>query len=310
MKRRFLFPILFLVASLPLAAYSQNAPKNAPQPKASDEKATKYQKDLLVAQRRDFAASQVMSLANEARSYRDISLRPHVLALAASTLWDADREAARALFHRAWDAAETADADDNANVLPGFPDNPQMKTVARRMRSIFGDSRAEVLRLTAKRDRALAEEFLKKLNEAIKREPGDTKNDSKSQDFSNNWTGDDAASKRLTLARNLLDDDQVDLAVQIAAPALDTVNQKSIDFLSALRAKRPQAADDAFVFLITRAEGDPASDANTVSGLSCYVSLRVHTLRSHLTATPPGVRERLPALLPICHQVFEINSSA
>ena len=151
------------------------------------------------------------------------------------------------------------------------------------MRSILNDSRAEVLRLTATRPRT-SEEFLKRLNEAIKREPADTKSDSKSREFSSTWTGDDATSKRLTLARNLLDDDQVDLALQIAAPALDKVNQKSIDFLSALRAKRPQAADEAFVFLMTRADGDPASDANTVSHLSCYV----FTPGSYITFSADG----------------------
>jgi hypothetical protein len=48
------------------------------------------------------------------------------------------------------------------------------------------------------------------------------------------------------------------------------VNQSSIYFLSALRAKSPAAADERFAFLLARAETNPASDANTVSGLSCY----------------------------------------
>jgi len=36
-----------------------------------------------------------------------------VLARAADALWDADRVTARALFVRAWEAAEAADADDS-----------------------------------------------------------------------------------------------------------------------------------------------------------------------------------------------------
>jgi hypothetical protein len=266
MKQVFQFVLLSVVAFLPLATNFQTAAKKVPQSQSTDEKTTKDNEELLAAQRRAFAVSQVISLADEARSYRDIALRPHVLARAADTLWDADRETARALFHRAWDAAETADAEDT-NLTPGIPDNPRMAAL---MRAVRHDLRSEVLRLAAKRDRALGEEFLKKLGEAIKRESADTKSSSSPSGIADNWSGSDASSRRLEVARSLLDEDQIDRALEFAAPALDQVNQKSIDFLSALRAKRPQAADEAFAFLLARADGDPASDANTVSGLSCY----------------------------------------
>src|SRR3982750_1832813 len=62
------------------------------------------------AQRRIFAISTVISLATEARSYKDLELRPPVLARAADALWEADNATARALFVRAWEAAEAADA--------------------------------------------------------------------------------------------------------------------------------------------------------------------------------------------------------
>ena len=51
---------------------------------------------------------------------------------------------------------------------------------------------------------------------------------------------------------------------------LDQVNRDSIIFLSALREKNAAAADQGFASLLARAERDPASDANTISGLSSY----------------------------------------
>src|SRR6267143_1913074 len=106
------------------------------------------------------------------------------------------------------------------------------------MRAWRRDSRSVVLHFAAKRDRALGEEFLKKLGEAIKRESGDTKSGSKALGIADTWSGTEPTSRRMDLARSLLDDNQIDQALEFAAPVLDQVNQKSIGFLSALRAKR------------------------------------------------------------------------
>src|SRR5207302_3428253 len=76
--------------------------------------------------------------------------------------------------------------------------------------------------------------------------------------------------KRIALARALLQDGDVERAMQFAGPVLDQVNRDSINFLSTLRQKNAQLADGAFASLLARAERDPFSDANTVSGLSAY----------------------------------------
>jgi hypothetical protein len=81
-----------------------------------------------------------------------------------------------------------------------------------------------------------------------------------------------------------LDEGQIDRALEFAAPALTEVNESSIYFLSALRAKNPTAADERFAFLLAWAEANPASDANTVSGLSCYV----FTPGSYITYSSDG----------------------
>lgn len=251
-----------------------------PEAKSADEKQLPAKEEMLAAQRRSYAVSQVLSLADEARRYSDKALRAHVLARAASTLWNADRETARGLFYRAWDAAETADVEEQA---PKAGEKPQY-AVLRRVWGRGYDQRSDVIRLAANRDRALGDELLKKLTEANEREATDTKSDTKKRSPYDDLLGTEANTKRLGVARGFLDEGQIDRALEFAAPALTEVNESSIYFLSALRAKSPTAADERFAFLLARAEANPASDANTVSGLSCYA----FTPGSYITYSSEG----------------------
>ena len=261
MKQTIRIVALSLMVLLPGAVHSQTSPEKAPA-KSIDEKAGPTDEETLLAQRRSYAIAQVISLADEARRYSDKALRAHVLARAASTLWDADRDTARALFQRAWDAAEIADVEARTK----SEEQPQFAPLKR---ALGHDNRSEVIRLAANRDRTLGEEFLKKLSETKESEAKDA-SAARKRDPYDSILGTEATSKRLELARSLLDDGQIDLAIEFAAPALTEVNQGSIDFLSELRQKRSTAADERFAFLLARAEADPGSDANTVSGLSCY----------------------------------------
>src|SRR6185369_12584544 len=59
--------------------------------------------------RRTIALSLLESLAIEARSYRDEPLRARVQGRIADALWDQDKEAARSLFRRAWEVAESVE---------------------------------------------------------------------------------------------------------------------------------------------------------------------------------------------------------
>ncbi len=238
------------------------------------------------AQRRAFAASIIMSLADEARSYKDLELRTRVLARCADALWDADPDEARRLLRRAWEAAEKADTPED--VGPSGRAAPVMLMAMRR--GDGGDSRAEVLNVAARRDRALADEFLAKLNASA--QTSRTANDS--------WTTSDEMSKRLSFAHRLLNDNQAEKAFEFAAPALDQVNEASISFLSRLRLLNAALADKQFTRLLARAELDPASDANTVSGLSSYAFTpgmyvtfagdgSVHWAPALETITPPNL---------------------
>lgn len=232
--------------------------------------------DLAAVQRREFAISIVISLAKEATSFNDLALRPRVLARAADILWDADNLNARALFLRAWEAAEKGDAEE---VTIKTKDNPPPMVLT--LRRLSGhDLRSEVLAEMASRDRRLAEEFFAKLKNETERQS----ENSKSTQSLDNWSASEADAKRLEIARRLLAEGQDQEALEIASSALYYVNEKSISFLSQLRTKNAEAADRAFSTLLNRIALDPSADANTVSGLSSYA----FTPGVYITFRPEG----------------------
>jgi hypothetical protein len=243
---------LTLVFCLSLSAQTRK-------PKPNTEEA-----DAEAAQQRTIAISLVTTLADEARSFKDQTRRARVQARAADVLWDTDPERARELFRRAWEAAEAADADAARKRAE------EMKALETERRPVVvrggPDLRSEVLRLVAKRDRKLGEEFLKALDEAAQKERAEIAADQRRNSATRL-----GASQRLQLARRLVEDGEVQRAIEFATPALDSVNVDSIAFLSALREKDAQAADAAYTTLLARAARDPNSDANTVSGLSSYL---------------------------------------
>jgi len=249
--------------ALSLSVLAQSASPNRVPVKVENDARNLADANSPEAQRRAFAVSLVISLATDARSYADLALRPRVLARAADVLWDADNVTARALFARAWEAAEAGDADD---VTVNTKDKPPAIVIA--LRKMSGrDLRADVLSLASRRDKALGEQFLLKLKSENERDAADAKNPRSARDV---FSGPEAARKRLLVAGNLLADGQVDLAREFAAPTLGEVNFGSIEFLSDLRAKDAAGADQIFASLLARAEMDPTADANTVSGLSSY----------------------------------------
>ena len=243
--------------------------------------------EALEAQQRIFAASIIISLADEARSYKDLALRARVLARSADVLWDVDPDGARILFRRAWEAAETADGAEAGGQSDSF--GPVMLITVRR--GAGGDSRAEVLNFAARRDRALGDEFLAKLNAAAAK-AAEQATAQTSRSINDSWNTSDRMSKRLSFANRLLNDNKAEKAFEFAAPALDWVNEASISFLSRLRLLNAELADKQFIRLLVRAELDPTSDANTVSGLSSYA----FTPGMYLTFAADGGVRWSPAL--------------
>ena len=240
--------------------------------------------DPLIEARRTMANSLLTSLAEEARSFRDLTLRARVQARAADALWDTDPENARALFRRAWDSAESAD-EENAR----RSEEERRAAIAARGSTASRQQpslRREVLRLAARHDRELGEEFLLKLEEARKQEAEKAPAQPTSQGTPRINPDDppQAMAQRLNLARQLLDEGDIERALQFADPALYPVNTLGMNVLDVLREKNPAAADERYLSLLGRAISDPVSDANTISLLSSYL----FTPYMYITVRPDG----------------------
>src|SRR4051812_488682 len=93
------------LSALAPAAHAQT-PAGAQQKKPAAKKPAAGDADPLAEVRRASAVSLVSALAEEARAFREPALRARVQSRAADALWDTDKERARVLFQRAWEAAE------------------------------------------------------------------------------------------------------------------------------------------------------------------------------------------------------------
>ena len=212
--------------------------------------------------RQQQAASLLISLATDARSFRDLTLRTRSLANIADLLWDLDRDQARVLFIKAWDAAEAAEKDNRTPV----------------------NLREEVLNLAAKHDRALAETFLEGLKTAHSDEQRDDQSEAPRESL---WGLSDALQKRLNLARDLLRTGDVKRAVEFAEPALGTVKISTLEFLTQLRERDATAADRYFANMLGHAFSARLEDANIISLLSSYL----FTPRTYVMFMPDGRAE-------------------
>ena len=264
MSRLCLLSLLLLVT---IAATAAAQPADARKPAASEIVKARNENDAeaerVLRERRANAQSLLISLAADAATYTDQRLRARTLARIGDALWENDPERARAMFRKAWDAAEVVDEESRRITLEEIKEQQARRgssAVANR-----GSIRNEVLRLAARRDRKLGEELLTKLTT-------DRKEEAKEAADRNRVLPEtpEAITQRLNLARQLLESD-VERAIQFADPALMTLTREGIDFLSYLREKDAVSADRRYSALLARAAGDLQADANTISLLSSYL---------------------------------------
>ncbi|HEX7335526.1 MAG TPA: hypothetical protein VF290_28790 [Pyrinomonadaceae bacterium] len=285
MKQFLLVSCLLFTATVTKAQVA----KTAPQPKS----AAMTEEELKARQRRVRARALLVSLSTDARTFQDLTLRARSLARIADALWPVDAEQGRLLFRKAWEAAEVADQES---------DRKQQEEINRQKARTGGgfavetppNLRREVLKLAARHDRILGEEFLEKLkteaaNTVTSRSPSARLTESQSQ--------------RIELAKELLQTDDIERALQFAGPALTVVSQGTIVFLVELRAKNAAAADAAYSALLTSSALNPQADANSVSMLSSYIftpqlfvtfsGTGVATSQTSATITPANVTPEL-----------------
>ncbi len=252
--------LLLLFASVVLPQTAE--PKPAAQTKPKTTKTAGAPESEAEKLRREQARQLLVALSTDARTFSDSMLRARSLARIADALWQADEEQSRVLFRKAWAAAEAADADSE------IKQQEKIRQQKAKMGGGFTGTappslRREVLRLTAKHDRALSEEFLDKLK-SQKPEAGPTVAGAPGR-------LNESLSQRLGVARELLVSGEVEKAVQFAGPALSVVSTGSLNFLSDVRDKNAELADARYAALLGIAASNPQSDANTVSMLSSYI---------------------------------------
>lgn len=242
-----------LLSVAPSAAAQRPAasPRSAPgSAKGADGAEAKAEAERVRKGRQEQARALLFALSGDARGFRDQQLRARSLTRIADALWDVAAEQARAIFREAWEAAQTADRESAGRL----------------------NLRGEVLRLTAERDRLLAEEFLQKLKPGQQDAGAEASAGGGAAAGSNLWELPEAAEKRLSLAEHLLRAGDTERALQFADPVLLAgVTISTMDFLTLLRGKNPAAADERYAALLAGAGGGAAADANTISLLSSYI---------------------------------------
>src|SRR6185369_2969119 len=215
-------------------------------------------------ERRARARSLLVALSTDARTFHDQTLRARSLARIADALWKVDPDQGRLLFRKAWDAAEAADQESDKKLQEEIAQQ-KSRTGGGYAISLPPNVRREVLRLAARHDRVLGEEFLEKLR-LQKLEAGTSLTNPPNP----NRLG-DALGQRLSVARELMQSGETDRALQFAEPALTTVTMETINFLCDLREKNAAAADTRYAALLASSANNPQADANTVSLLSSYI---------------------------------------
>jgi hypothetical protein len=290
----FCFVVLFVLLLPPFA--------NAQSDKSLDKRVTAQtsaQKEIdpESLKRRSIAVSLLQTLAIEARSYRDESLRARVQARVADAIWDHDKEYARSLFRRAWAVGEEVEKDAAKIVGNSVSGRSPMGQPARPRTNL----RREILQLAARRDPVMGEEFLANLT--AKDEEGRIEDSSTTR----REVSEAEMAERLRLASDFLRTGTVERALQFADSALVRVTNGSIQFLVALREKNAAAADQRFAALLSLANADPAADANTVSLLTSYAftpSMYLAVSRNGIPSSVSSDSRPAPDLAPSLRKSF------
>jgi hypothetical protein len=286
MKQFAILLCLLLSATLSHAQTKSAAPaKTAPADSAASADA-----ELALKERRAKARSLLVSLSSDARAFQDQMLRARSLARIADALWRVDTEQGRLLFRKAWEAAEAADQEGDRKLQEEIAKQKSV-TGGGFATNLPPNIRQEVLRLAARHDRALGEEFLEKYK-AQKMEAANAASTAKP----NPNRLSDAMTQRIGVASQLLQIGEADRALDFAEPALSQVTMQTINFLADVREKNADAADKRYAALLASAANNPQSDANTVSLLASYI----FTPHLHVTFSSGGMSssQSAPTVIP------------
>jgi hypothetical protein len=263
---RHLFLILVFFFAVCTNAVAQSKQAKTPPTPVEEKPEAELEGERLLRERRANAQSLLINLATDARYFTDDKVRARSLARIADMLWESDRERSRSLFRSAWDAAESGDANNRERVLEEIRQIKARNPKGGYSLPTPSNLRREVLDLVLTRDRALADEFLKKYAEQKLAQTEEERSRRASPSVA-----DEATAQRLDLARNLAHEGELEHALQFADSALRSITMDSVDFLVRLREKYPAAADQRYAAMVAGAPGNSQSDANTVALLAAYI---------------------------------------
>jgi hypothetical protein len=248
------------------AAQPERQSKPAREAKASEARAREERARAERARRK--AVAILLEVAGGAKAVEDLFQRASILTLCADALWEADAQAARSVFTRAWEtAAESDDADLKDEQEQGrYGDLPERFTRARDL----------VLAVAARRDTRMSEGWLGALADWLSHQESrarseDAPGNEASRDVGqlNEFTRD---GQRLGLAYSLLDAEEYEAAARVATPGLKGgVSGPLVEFLLTLREGSPEEADRLYLQLLASVHAAADSDANDVLLLSSYV---------------------------------------
>ncbi|MGB8510268.1 MAG: hypothetical protein WCD76_17965, partial [Pyrinomonadaceae bacterium] len=214
----------------------------------------------------------LIETAGEARRFDNSEQSAQVQTLVADALWVFDETTARAIFQRAWTAATQSDLADNnnraGNNSRGQTLNVSADSAANA--SINTDAREAVIAAAARRDRGLAEKFLRELNDSnLKR---DASVESNAGYGRRSPTLLRVAAQRLKVARELLESGAYEEAAEMAAPAVAVgASADLMRFVLNLRDEEPRVADMLYLRLLAAVSADPEATPDDVLHLSTPV---------------------------------------
>jgi len=258
--------LCFVLSAILTQAQTTDTKQAAATKSTTANSAAPSEAELELKERRSRARALLVSLSTDARTFHDQTLRARSLARIADALWKVDAEQGRLMFRKAWEAAETADQESDRKLQEEISQQ-KARTGGGFAISLPPNVRREVLRLAAKHDRALSEEFFEKL----RIQKLEAANSVTSKLTSNPNRLSDVLRQRLELARELLQAGELERALQFAEPALAVVSMESLNFLSSVREKNPGPADAQYAVLLASSANNPQADANTVSLLGSYI---------------------------------------
>jgi len=132
MKYLRLFVTVGFTLILSQSAFTQppsQKPKAPVKNVAKEKSDAKLEAERLQKERQSQVRALLISLASDARSFRDQTLRARSLARIADALWEIDAEQGRTLFRKAWEAAEIAnqEANERLNIRDGAVAGPRFE---------------------------------------------------------------------------------------------------------------------------------------------------------------------------------------